>query len=301
MRDKEDSVISIRPGRLLLLMAGAALFASAQPARAEVPAKVKADKLTSRIQWLQLPPAGNVTVFVGDESLFVVDAGNPNSSAIADKIASLSAKPVAYLVDTHYHDDHTGGNAAVARGGRILATQACLMSMRKNAKPDQPAAALPQETYGTERGVRLGKELVRLASFGPAHTAGDTVVIFESEGVIAAGDLFFNGLPPYIDVADGADTENWVRIIHVLAERYPKYKVVPGHGPVSDMKGWLRFADYLSALREKVAAAIAAGRTREEAVAGVRLDEFADVKDVAPFLTKAQNVGWVYDELKRGK
>jgi cyclase len=135
--------------------------------------------------------------------------------------------------------------------------------------------------------------------FGPAHTSGDTVVVFESEGVIAAGDLFFNGLPPYIDVADGSDTDNWVKVIRAVAQRYPKYKVIPGHGPITNMKAWLRFADYLTALREKVAAAIAAGQTRDQAVASVKLDEFPEIKDVGEFLTKAQNVGWVYDELMR--
>jgi cyclase len=291
-------VISRTVGRLCLIAACAAV-----PAFAEAPAKVKADKLTSRIQYLQLPPAGNVTLFTGDESLLVVDSGNPNSTAIADKIASLSPKPVAYLVDTHYHDDHTGGNVAVAHGGKIVASQACLKTMRKNRKPEQKpeAAGLPQETYGSERGLLVGKQMVRLMNFGPAHTAGDTIVIFESEGVVAAGDLFFNGLPPYIDVADGADTENWVKVIRAVAERFPKYKVIPGHGPVAGMKEWLRFADYLSALRERVAAAIATGQTRDQAVASVKLDEFPEVKDVGVFLTKAQNVGWVYDELKRGK
>ncbi len=77
--------------------------------------------------------------------------------------------------------------------------------------------------------------------------------------------------------------------------------MIPGHGPVSDTSGWQRFAEYLSALRQKVAAAIQAGQTRDQAVAAVKLDEFADVKDVGDMLTKAQNVGWVYDELKRAR
>lgn len=289
--------------RLSLLACCAAVFAAA-PVSAQAPTKVVADKLTSHVQLLQLPPSGNVTVFFADDGLLVVDAGNPKAGPlVAEKIASLSPKPVRYLVDTHYHDDHTGGNVAVARGGTIVASQACRQTMRRNLEPEQkPAdAGVPQQAFGSEQGLRMGETMVRLVYFGPAHTAGDSVVVFESEGIIAAGDLFFNGLPPYIDVADGADTENWARIIRAVAARYPKFKVVPGHGPVSNMKGWLRFADYLTALREKVAAAIAAGQTREQAVASVKLDEFPEVKDVGDFLTKAQNVGWVYDELKQGK
>jgi glyoxylase-like metal-dependent hydrolase (beta-lactamase superfamily II) len=294
--DKEGSVISRTVGRLCLVVACAAA-----PAYAEAPAKTKADKVTSRIQWLQTPLA-NVTMFIAEDGLLIVDSGQPNdASQVAAKIASLSPKPIRYLVDTHYHSDHTGGNVAVARGAKIVAHENCQRTMRKNLKPEQKAedVGVPQEVYGTERGLRVGKQIVKLRHFGPGHTSGDTVVVFEGEKVIAAGDLFFNGLPPFIDVQDGSDTANWVNMITVLAERYPKYKVIPGHGPVTNMKGWLRFAAYLSALREKVGAAIAAGQSREQAVASIRLDEFPEIKDVGEFLTKAQNVGWVYDELKR--
>ena len=302
-------MISRTIGRLALMAAwvaapvGATPAFAQEPAQAEAPAKVRAEKLTSRIQVLQMAMTGNVTVFTADDGLLIVDSGNPSSNAIADKIASLSSKPVRYLVDTHYHDDHTGGNVTVARGGTIVATDACRDTMRRNLKPEQKpeTAGIPQEIYGSERGLLMGKHMVRLVHFGPAHTSGDTVVVFENDKVVAAGDLFFNGLPPYIDVADGADTDNWVKIIRAVAARYSKYKVIPGHGPVADMKAWLRFADYLTALREKVAAAIAAGQTRVQAVASVKLDEFPEIKDAGDFLTKARNVGWVYDELTQGK
>ncbi len=294
-------MISRTLGRLCLVTVAAC---AAAPVSAEAPAKVGVNKLTSRIQWLQTEQSGNVTLFVAEDGVLIVDASDPKSAAaVAAKVASLSPKPVRYLVNTHYHDDHTGGNALLARGGRIVAAEACQKTMRGNLKPEQKpeTAGLPQETYGTARGLRIGKQMVHLVHFGAAHTAGDTVVVFESEGVVAAGDLFFNGLPPYIDVADGADTENWPKLIRSLAERYPKYKVIPGHGPLSNTKGWLRFAGYLSALREKVAASIAAGQTREQAVAAVKLDEFPEIRDAGDFLTKAQNVGWVYDEMKRAK
>ena len=285
-------------GRLCLIAACAAASAYA-----EAPAKATADKVTSRIQLLRASPgSGNVTMFIAEDDLLIVDSGRPEDAVqVAARIASLSPKPIRYLVNTHYHDDHTGGNVAVARGGTIVAAEGCQKTMRKKLKPEQKPgdAGVPREIYGTERGLRLGKQMVKLLHFGPGHTSGDTIVVFEGEKVIAAGDLFFNGLPPYIDVADGSDTGNWVRMIRGLAERYPKYKVIPGHGPVTNMKVWLRFADYLTALREKVAAAIEAGQTREQAISSVKLDEFPELKDVGEFLTKAQNVGWVYDELKR--
>ncbi len=285
--------------RLCLIAAMAAVSVPAWAA--EAPAKIKAEKVSSRIRWLQTPLA-NVVLFIGEDGLLVVDSGQPeDGAAVAAKIASLSPKPVVYLVNTHYHFDHTGGNLAVARGGTIVASATCQRSMLASLKPDQKPedVGVPQETFGTGRGLRVGERMVKLLQFGPGHTAGDTVVVFEGEKVIAAGDLFFNGMPPYIDVKDGSDTANWVKTIDTLARRYPDFKVIPGHGPVTNMKAWLRFAAYLTALREKVAAAIAAGQTREQAVASVKLDEFPQVKDIPNMLTKAQDVGWVYDEMKR--
>ncbi len=275
----------------------------AAPAHAQQPpVAMKAEAVSPKLQRIQTPLA-NVAVLKTSAGLLVVDSGQPSdTAALAAKIAEIGS-PVLYLVNTHYHFDHTGGNVVVGKGATIVAQEGCQRAMMKALKAGQKPeeAGVPKETYATERELTVGGQRAKLLHFGAGHTSGDTVVVFEGEKVMVTGDLFFNGLPPYIDVADGADTANWVKTITTLAQRYPGYKVIPGHGPVSDTGGWQHFAEYLTALREKVAAAIRAGQTREQAVASVRLDEFADVKDAGNMLTKAQNVGWVYDELKRAK
>jgi glyoxylase-like metal-dependent hydrolase (beta-lactamase superfamily II) len=147
--------------------------------------------------------------------------------------------------------------------------------------------------------ISMGNESVRLVHMGPAHTSGDTIVIFDKAKVIHAGDLFFHGMPPYIDVNDGSDTKNWVRTIRKLAEKHPDFQVIPGHGKVTNMKDYVRFADYLSVLRKEVAAAIKAGKTKEETIESIDLSQFSDIQDRGEFLTKKKNIEWVYDEMTR--
>lgn len=137
--------------------------------------------------------------------------------------------------------------------------------------------------------------------FGPCHTSGDTVVVFESAEVIHAGDLFFYGMPPYIDVKDGSDTQNWIATIQKLNNMFSDFKVIPGHGKVTNMQEFVKFADYLTYLRQEVAAAIKAGKTRDQAQESIDFTKFSHIQDQGPFPTKKENVGWVYDEMTRKK
>jgi hypothetical protein len=100
-------------------------------------------------------------------------------------------------------------------------------------------------------------------------------------------------------VNDGSDTKNWVRTIHKLAEKYPNFQVIPGHGKVTNMKEYVKFADYLSALRKEVSAAIKTGKTKEQAVESIDLSNFTYIQDRGEFLTKKKNIEWVYDEMTR--
>ena len=163
------------------------------------------------------------------------------------------------------------------------------------------STGVPQKTFAKELTIPFEGEKVKLVHFGPAHTSGDTVVIFEKTKVLVAGDLFFHGIPPYIDVNNGSDTKNWVELIETLCEKYPGFKVIPGHGKVTDTKAYLQFARYLKYLRKEVAAAIEAGKTREQAQDSIDFSSFDHIVDRGEFLTKKENVGWVYDEMIRKK
>ena len=245
---------------------------------------------------------GNLAILKGKDALLVVDSNYARTvNAIMDEIRKLSPLPIRYLINTHYHGDHTGGNAILGEGAEIISHAKCRASFLRTQKPEESAENLgaPQKIFETEMTLPFEDQTVKLLHFGPGHTAGDAVVVFENAQVIHAGDLFFHGLPPYIDVQDGSDTGNWVKTIGKLAEKYPDYKVIPGHGPVATMVEYMKFADYLRYLRAEVAAAIKAGKTKEEAVESIDLSAFDHIQDMGDFLTKKKNIEWIYNEMTR--
>jgi glyoxylase-like metal-dependent hydrolase (beta-lactamase superfamily II) len=247
---------------------------------------------------------GNIGILKGDKSFLVVDAQYARSAneALA-QIHTLGKMPVRYLINTHYHGDHTSGNPILGKGANIIAHNNCKTSFLKGLKPEQNPAdmGIPKTTYNGKMELKLGKHAIHLLHFGPGHTAGDTVVVFPDAKVIHTGDLFFHGMPPYIDVRDGANTKNWISTIKKLAKKFPDYRVIPGHGQVTDMRSYLAFADYLSYLRKQVAAAIKAGKSRQQAVDTIDLSPYGHLKDKGTFITKKNNIGWVYDELSGKK
>ncbi|MBN1221597.1 MAG: MBL fold metallo-hydrolase [Candidatus Aminicenantes bacterium] len=247
-------------------------------------------------------PGGSIGIFKSKDALLVVDANYAKSAeSIMAEIRKLSPLPIRYLINTHYHGDHTGGNAIIGKGAEIVSHTKCRESFLANQKPEESGEipGAPQKIYETDMTLKIGEETVKLLYFGPGHTSGDTVVVFEKAKVIHAGDLFFHGLPPYIDVRDGSDTGNWVKTIGKLAEKYPDYKVIPGHGPVTTMPDFMEFADYLRYLRGGVEAAVKAGKTKEQTVDSIDLRSFDHIRDMGDFLTKKKNIEWIYDEMTR--
>lgn len=245
---------------------------------------------------------GNIGIFVGEDTLLIVDAQYARTAdRVMAKIKELSPKKIEYLINTHYHGDHTSGNPIIGKEAQIISHENCKRSLLANKEPEETPESIgaPHTTFDREMTISMGDESVRLIHMDPAHTSGDTIVIFDKEKVIHAGDLFFHGMPPYIDVNDGSDTKNWIRTIRTLAEKHPDFQVIPGHGKVTSMKEYVRFADYLSVLRQEVAAAIKAGKTKEETIASIDLSRFSDIQDSGEFLTKKKNIEWVYDEMTR--
>lgn len=245
---------------------------------------------------------GNIGILKGEDELLVIDSQYARTAdEVMKAIGELSSQKIRYLINTHYHGDHTQGNPILGKDARIISHKNCKATLLASLKPEETAESIGalQETFEDEMTLEVGAETVRLLYFGPGHTSGDTVVVFEKAKVIHAGDIFFHGLPPYIDVKDGSDTKNWIATIEKLAATHPDFKVIPGHGKATDMEEFLRFADYLKYLRKEVAAAIEEGKTREQAQETIDLSTFTSIQDQGEFLTKKANIGWVYDEMTR--
>jgi len=246
--------------------------------------------------------AANIGVLKCDTYLVLVDSEYARTAdRIKEEITKFSPLEIKFLINTHYHNDHTGGNPILGRSADIISHKNCRSSFLASLKPEEIPGikSTPWITFKKEMCLQLEKEAVWMFHLKPAHTAGDTIVVFTESKVILAGDLFFHGMPPYIDVQDGSDTENWILIIRKMAEKFPDFKEIPGHGQVTDMSNWLKFADYLDYLRAEVSTAIKAGKTREQAMDSIDLSQYSSIQDSGEFLTKKNNIGWIYDEMTR--
>ena len=221
---------------------------------------------------------GNTTLAVGSKGLIVVDTQfAPLYDKLRAKITSLSDKPILYVVNTHYHGDHTGGNAlffekdqAVIVAHPKVAEHMINPPPAANGQPGPVAVqdALPNAPYGGNGTVLDSGSITALLDYaGPAHTDGDTIVIFLNADVIATGDTVTTASYPNIDVPGGGTIDGMIVTANfVIAQSDAKTKIVPGHGPLTNKAGVTEYRDMLKTARDRIAKAKAGGMTEQQVV-----------------------------------
>lgn len=245
---------------------------------------------------------GNVTVLVTDAGAAIVDSMTfvRQGRAIEDRVRALTPKPVLALLNTHYHFDHTHGNPAFPHGTRVVATLRTLQHLRTldaDFWRDEPARdLLPNTILDHGLDLHIGRKTVRALELGRGHTDGDLVVLFPDDRVLAAGDLFFNGHWPNIDLEAGASVREWSATLdRVLALDFDR--VIPGHGPLSDRAGLERFRDFLRSLWTQTEAVVARGGSVADARRDVDLDRFGLTPLwFAPYLNRRFVIGRTFEE-----
>ncbi|MBF5046091.1 MBL fold metallo-hydrolase [Aggregicoccus sp. 17bor-14] len=237
--------------------------------------QLKSTPVAGRVHLLQ-GEGGNIGVSVGPDGLLIVDDEfAPLAPKIRAALHRLGKGPLEYVLNTHFHGDHTGSNAVFGREAKIIAHDAVrtrLLSGRKTPgaeTPPAPPAALPVITY--EQGVKLwfNGEEIRITHLPAGHTDGDSTVLFVKSNVLHMGDLFFVDHFPFIDVTAGGSVEGYVKNVEtVLASLPADVKIIPGHGPLSGRADLERFAAMLretSALvRQKKAAGMSLEQVKRE-------------------------------------
>jgi cyclase len=227
---------------------------------------------------------GNLGLSVGDDAVFLIDDQfAPLSEKIAAAIRKITAKPVRFLLNTHWHYDHTGGNENFGRGGAIIVahenvrkrmSSAQFIEFLRSEVPASPKAALPVVTFPGAISFHLNGDEMRAIHMPRAHTDGDSVVHFVKSDVIHMGDVYFNGLYPFIDTSSGGSVEGVIAACdQVLRTATDTTKIIPGHGPLSTKAQLQAYRDMLATVSARIRKMIDAGRKLEDITAsGVTAD-----------------------------
>lgn len=220
---------------------------------------------------------GNIGLSTGDDgALLVDDQYAPLTDKILAAVRSITGEPVRFVVNTHWHGDHTGGNENLGKAGSLIVAHE---NVRRRMNPadfadlvgrsDQAAPeALPVVTF--DHGVTLHwNGLAIEAVHAPtAHTDGDSIIFFRGANVVHMGDLFFNGAFPFIDVDSGGHVDGLIAAAEkVAAATDGQTKIIPGHGPVTDRATLVKYGEALKMARERISERVAAGQSEDDAAA----------------------------------
>ncbi len=219
---------------------------------------------------------GNMVASTGADGAFLIDDQYaPLSNKIRAALSKLGNKPLRFVVNTHWHGDHTGGNENLGKGGAVIVAHDNVRKrmsvgqlLRGNKVPAAPGAALPVVTFTRDLTLHLNGDDVRVEHVAHAHTDGDALVKFERANVLHMGDVYFNGLYPFIDAESGGDIDGMLAAVdRGLALSNEKTLVVPGHGPVSNRAELAAYGAMLKNYRDRIAKLKAAGRTLAQVIA----------------------------------
>jgi glyoxylase-like metal-dependent hydrolase (beta-lactamase superfamily II) len=287
------------PGRLLAQKANLVVDAR----NSGVTAKITVQKLRGNVSAV-LGSGGNIAVLTGQDGKVLIDAGFATSRAnINNALQSISADPIKHLINTHWHFDHTDGNAWLHEAGAsILAHENTRKHLLTTTRvdgwdfsfPPAPADAIPAAVFDDKHTLHLNGMSLVLEHYQPAHTDSDISVHFPDADIFHAGDTWWNGAYPFIDYSTGGSIDGTIRAAELNLKRVGgKTIVIPGHGPVGDKSQLAVFRDVMSEIRERVAALKKQGRTLEEVVAA-KVSARYDDKWGGLFMTPAQFTGLVY-------
>jgi cyclase len=294
-------------GRLLTICLALVVGSSAsaqQPDFAKVTVKVV--PVASGVYMLE-GAGGNIGLSVGKDDAFIIDDQYaPLTPKIKAAVATVTPKPVRFVVNTHWHGDHTGGNEAMAGSGAIIfAHENVRRRMSKEQfleafnwrTPPSPPAALPVITFSDTITFYMNDDTLHTFHVRNAHTDGDAIVVFRKANVVHMGDTFFNGMYPFIDVStDGSLQGMLAAANHTLAITNAGTRFIPGHGPLASRADLVRYRDMLATVRQRVGQLVAQRRTLQQVIAAKPLADLDGVWGKG-FLKPEQFLTLVYGSL----
>ena len=228
---------------------------------------------------------GNVTIAVGGDGVIMVDSQfAPMHDKIKAAVAAITNQPIKYVVNTHFHGDHTGGDAGFAKDGAVVVAninvkkrlaEGSVNGLTGSKTAPVSGEALPSKTYTSETTLRVKGRIAKLGHPKNAHTDGDTYVYFADANVLATGDTVNLGRYPNIDFANGGNIKGMIAATDLyLKLANAQTKIVPGHGPLASRADLVAYRAMLVTARDRMAKLVKAGRSEQEVVAA---KPFADL------------------------
>ena len=250
---------------------------------------------------------GNIAVSSGPDGVFIIDDQlKPLTEQLLAAIREISDQPIRFVINTHYHGDHVGGNEALGESGSVIIAHDNIRARMSadqfnhffdETTPAWPEDALPVVTFNDRVTLHFNGEAVTAYHVPHGHTDGDSIVHFPASNVLHMGDLFFNGLYPYIDLDGGGGIQGMIAGADLaLSLANEETKIIAGHGPLADRAGLVEYRDFLVQARDAVQQQIDAGKSLEEAIAAkptARWDETLGQVWIKP----EQLVTFIYNSL----
>ncbi len=284
-----------------LIIAILAVFLAVPGLAQSVPATdITAEKVGDNL-WVLFGRGGNILASIGDQGVLIVDDQFPDLvTSYRAKIRELGGGNIDFVVNTHWHFDHADGNKVLGpEGSWIIAQTNSRHMMTKNNvintvarvidQPAYPADALPVATFDERMQLHFNGEPIDLLHFGPAHTTGDTAVVFRHHNVVHMGDVYNNSGYPFIDADNGGELDGIIRFCEAVLEEIDEDTVVvPGHGPVATYADMEAYVEMLTEIRAVMVALIKDGASLDEIVAAKPTAKWDETKgDPARLLDRA--------------
>ncbi len=268
--------------------------------------QITANRITDSFYTLD-GQGGTIGVLVGPDGVFMVDTQfAPLSEKIAAAVRQLTPQPIKFVVNTHLHGDHTGGDENFGRMGATIISREELRFRLAHPNPQangQPAApmaeiGLPKMTYRDQLTLHMNGEEIQLIAIPRAHTDGDTMVYFPGLDIIMTGDFYRAIQYPNVDRANGGSLQGLIDGLgEVIGHAGPNTKIIPGHGPIVNRDAVTAHRDIAMTVRDRVAALVAQGRSEDEVVAaGVTKD--LDARIQQPGTTAERFVRQAYADIR---
>jgi cyclase len=282
-----------------------AAFLTATPALAQQPPpnpEIRIERVAPGVAVL-FGRGGNIGVSYGaDGNILIDDQYAPATERVVAAVRSLDPDPIRFVINTHWHGDHSGGNENLGRAGTVIVAHDNVrlrMAMEQMVRGERvqpsPAAALPVITFSENLTFHLNGDDIRAIHVEHAHTDGDSLIYWTRANVLHMGDVYFNGMLPFIDLDSGGSIDGVIAAATAaLAIANEATIVIPGHGPVARRADLERYRDMLLALRNRIGQGIAAGRTLEELKAEGHADAYGRDTD---FISPAAFTEMVYRSL----